>query len=196
MRASVTLVEAFSWERLNMLPVAWPPWLPLALQQKMNWGAMVRLRIPAWRLPWLQNIKYTARVNNAYVRVRTGQEIVRIPVLFGKGEWNVCRHIARMNKERWPYIDHNWKPTRKRAVWRPKQRWVDNIEKDLKWAGLSLYGITTGRNRVRLEELVGARERWKDITAASMAGPQAFRMTTWPDLIFIYFFPFLFVYSF
>ena len=54
---------------------------------------------------------------------------------------------------------------------------MDNIEKDLKIAGLSLYGIATGRNQVRLEELVGDRERWKDITAASMAG-RAFRMTT------------------
>ena len=57
---------------------------------------------------------------------------------------------------------------------------MDNVEKDLKRAGLTLYGITTGRNRVRLEELVGDRERWKDITAASMAG-RAYRMITDPD---------------
>ena len=56
---------------------------------------------------------------------------------------------------------------------------MDNIEQDLKRASLSLYGITTGRNRVRLEELVGDTEKWKDITAASMAGQgRAFRMTT------------------
>jgi len=54
---------------------------------------------------------------------------------------------------------------------------MDNIEKDLLRAGLSLYGVNTGRNRVRLEELVGDRKRWKDITAASMAG-RAFKMTT------------------
>ena len=53
---------------------------------------------------------------------------------------------------------------------------MDSIE-DLKRAGLSLYGIIKERNRVRLEELVGDRERWMDITAASMAG-RAFRMTT------------------
>ena len=49
----------------------------------------------------------------------------------------------------------------------------------LKIVYLSLYGIrpTTGLNRVRCEKLVGDRERWKDITAASMAG-RAFRMTT------------------
>ena len=88
-----------------------------------------------------------------------------------------------MNKERWLSIVHNWKPTGKRPVGRKKQRSMDNIEKDLKRAGLSLYGITTGRNRVRLEELVGDREKWKklNITAASMAG-RAFRMTTLPDL--------------
>ena len=54
---------------------------------------------------------------------------------------------------------------------------MDNIEKDLKRAGLSLYDTKTRRNRVRLEELVGDRERWKDITAASMAG-RAYTMTT------------------
>jgi len=47
---------------------------------------------------------------------------------------------------------------------------MDNIEKDLKRTGLSFYGITTGRNRARLEKLVRDRERWRDITAASMAG--------------------------
>ena len=92
-----------------------------------------------------------------------------------------CWHISRMDKERWPSIVHNWKPTEKTTCWtRPKQRWMDNIEMDLKRASLSLYGITTERNRVRLEELVGDRERWKDITAASMAG-RAYRITTWPD---------------
>ena len=31
---------------------------------------------------------------------------------------------------------------------------------------VTVYSITTERNRVRLEELGGYRERWKDITAA------------------------------
>jgi len=47
---------------------------------------------------------------------------------------------------------------------------MDNIEKDLKRASLSLYGIITGRNRVKLEKLVGDRERWKDM-----------QQHTWPD---------------
>ena len=85
--------------------------------------------------------------------------------------------MARMNKERWPSIVHDWKKIGKRPVGRPKQRWMDNIEKNLKRASLSLYGITTGRNRVRLEELVGDKERWNGITAAFMAR-RTFRMTT------------------
>ena len=36
--------------------------------------------------------------------------------------------------------------------------------------------LPPGETELRLEELVGDRERWKDITAASMAG-RAYRMT-------------------
>jgi hypothetical protein len=89
-------------------------------------------------------------------------------------------HILRMNKDRWPSIVHNWKPSGQRPVGRSKQRWMDNIQ-DLKRAESSPNGITTERNRVRLEELVGGvvgdRERWKDITAASVAG-RAYMMIT------------------
>ena len=63
----------------------------------------------------------------------------------------------RQNKQREVAIHGSWKPTGKRPVGRPKQRW-NNIEKNLKRASLSLYGITTGRNRVRLEELVGEKK--------------------------------------
>ena len=54
---------------------------------------------------------------------------------------------------------------------------MDKVEKDLKRAGFSVYGITTERNLVRLEELMGDRDRWKDITATSMAG-LAYRVST------------------
>jgi hypothetical protein len=46
---------------------------------------------------------------------------------------------------------------------------MDNIEKDLKSVSLSLYSRTTGWNQGRLESLSEERERWKDITVASMA---------------------------
>ena len=130
---------------------------------------------------WLRRtlrIKYTDRVSNAEIWIRTGQEILQIAentVRKRRVKW--YGQISRMNKERWPFIAHNWKQTGKRPIGRPKQRW--RVYKRI-WKELSLYGITTGRYRVRLEELVGDRERWKDITAASMAG-RAFRKTTWPE---------------
>ena len=88
-------------------------------------------------------VKYKERVSNVEVRVRTGLEIAENTVRKRRMKW--YGHIFRMNKERWPSMVHNWKPTGKRPVGRPKQRWMDNIEKDLKRAGLSLYDITTGR---------------------------------------------------
>ena len=101
-------------------------------------------------------MKYTDRVSNAGVRVRTGKGIAENTARKRRMKWYGHRptSISKTNKERWPSIVHNWKPTGKRPVGRPKQRWMDNIEKDFKRASLSLYGITTGRNRVRFEELV------------------------------------------
>jgi hypothetical protein len=46
---------------------------------------------------------------------------------------------------------------------------MDNIEKNLKSMCLSLYSRTTGLNQARLKSLLEERERWKDITAASLA---------------------------
>ena len=111
------------------------------------------------------------------MRVRTWQKIVEnTPEKENEMVWTYLQNEQR-EISRWPSIvPSKWKPTGKRSVGRPKQRWMGNIEKDLKRAGLLLYGITTGRNRVRLEELFGDRESWKDITAASMAG-RAYRMT-------------------
>ena len=82
---------------------------------------------------WLRRIlriKYTDRVSNAGIRVRTGQEIAENTVR--KSRMKLYGHISRMNKERWPSIVHNWKPTGKRLVGCQKQWWMDNIEKDLK----------------------------------------------------------------
>ena len=93
---------------------------------------------------WLRRIlriKYTDRVSNGEVRVRTGQEIAENTIRNRRMKW--YGHIARMDKERWPSVFHNRKPTGKLPVGRPKQWWIDNMEKDLKSAGLRLYGITT-----------------------------------------------------
>ena len=57
------------------------------------------------------HIKYTDRVSNAEVRVRKGQKIAENTVRKRRMKW--YGHISRMNKERWPSIVHNWKPTEK-----------------------------------------------------------------------------------
>ena len=73
-------------------------------------------------------IKYT--VSNVKVRARPGQKIAENTVRKRRMKW--YGHIARMNKERWPSVVHKWKPAEKRRVGRPKQRWLNNIEKNLK----------------------------------------------------------------
>ena len=64
----------------------------------------------------------------------------------------------------------NYKPEGKRAPGRPRRRWMDNLEDDLKLAGVTRYGITTGRQRRTLEELAEEREEWRNIMSKSMAG--------------------------
>ena len=91
----------------------------------------------------------------------------------------VCTHLQN-EQERWPSIVHNWSQHENDLLDAESNGgWtLDNIEKDLKRASLSLYaryGITTGRNRVRLEELV------KDRTSLQHPwpnGPTAYRMIT------------------
>ena len=154
--------------------------MPILLYGSETWSLTTTLenRVNACENRWLRRIlriKYTDRVSNMEVRARTGQEIVENTVRKRRMKW--YGHITRMNKERWTSRVHNWNPAGKRPCGRPKLRWLDGVEKDLKRAGLSLHGITTGRKRVGLKELVEDRARWKDITAASMAG-RAYRMIT------------------
>ena len=69
---------------------------------------------------------------------------------------DVCRasQVHLLSLER---LTHSGEPTGKRPVGRQKQRWMDNIEKDLKRASLSLHGILP-QGETELE-LVGDRER-------------------------------------
>ena len=98
-----------------------------------TWSLTMDNKLNTCENRWLRQIlciKYTDRVSNVEVRVTTGQEIAENTVRKRRMKW--YRHISRMNKERWPSVVHNWKPTGKRPVGRPLQRWMDNIEKDLK----------------------------------------------------------------
>ena len=70
-----------------------------------------------------------------------------------------------------------WEPSSRRSRERSKKRWIDCVEEDLHRAGISRYGITTGRQRVSLQEIAGDRSQWRKLVAASTAGT-SFVMTT------------------
>ena len=134
--------------------------MPILLYGSETWSLTTAMenKPNACENRWLHRIlriKYTDRVSNAEVRVSTGQEIAENTVRKRRIKW--YGHISRMNKERWPSIVHNWKPTGKPPVGRPKQRWMDNIEKDLKKASLSLPQGEAELDSRRLETEKGGR---------------------------------------
>ena len=57
------------------------------------------------------------------------------------------------------------------------QCWMDCVEDDLHRAGISRYGITTGRQRVSLQETAGDTSQWRELVAASTA-ETSFVLTT------------------
>ena len=79
-------------------------------------------------------------------------------------------HVIRMEQDRNPKKMYEYKQIGRRSRGRPKRRWTDGIEEDLKAAGVSIHGQTTGRNRKTLEELAKDRETWRDIIEKSMSG--------------------------
>ena len=78
-----------------------------------------------------------------------------------------------------------WEPSSRWSRGRPKKCWMDCVEEDLHRAGIFRYSITTGRQRVSLQEIAGDRSQWRELVAASTAGT-SFVMTTWPDLNITY----------
>jgi len=46
---------------------------------------------------------------------------------------------------------------------------MDCVEEDLPRAGMSRYDITTGRQRVSLQEVTGDGSQWRELVAASIA---------------------------
>jgi len=46
---------------------------------------------------------------------------------------------------------------------------MDCVEEDFHRAGTSRHGITTGRQRVSLQEIARDRRQWRALVAASMA---------------------------
>ncbi|MEB2589631.1 reverse transcriptase domain-containing protein, partial [Bacillus cereus] len=68
-------------------------------------------------------------------------------------------HVARMGEERGVYRILVLKPDGKRPVGRPRRRWRDNVEMDLR---------EIGRDGKEYIELAQDRERWKACVAAAM----------------------------
>ena len=79
-------------------------------------------------------------------------------------------HILRMSDNKTLKQVFMWELSSRRSRGRPKKRWMDCVEEDLHRAGISRYGITTGRQRVSLQVTAGDRSQWKELVAASTAG--------------------------
>ena len=113
-------------------------------------------------------IKYTEHVTNEEVRKRTQQPMIGDKIRKRRMKW--AGHVMRMDQSRNPKKILQYKPNGKRKAGRPKKRWIDGLEEDLKPAGITLHGKTSGRNRATLEELANNRETWRDVMEKSMAG--------------------------
>ena len=127
---------------------------------------------------WLRRllrIKYTKHVTNEEIRKKTRQTMISIRIKKIRMKW--AGHVIRMEQDRNPKKMYEYKQSGRRSRGRPKRRWTDGIEEDLKAAGVSIHGQTTGRNRKTLEELAKDRETWRDIIEKSMAGT-SLRMET------------------
>ena len=73
-----------------------------------------------------------------------------------------ARHVARMGEERGVYRFLVGKPERRRPLWRPRRRWVDNIRMDVQDVGCG-YMDWIG--------LVQDRDRWQTLVSAVMNLP-------------------------
>ena len=75
-------------------------------------------------------------------------------------------HILRMCDSITVKQVFSWEPSSRRSQGRPKKRWMECVEEDLHRAGISRYGVTTGRQRVSFKEIAVYRSQWKELVAA------------------------------
>ena len=112
-------------------------------------------------------LKIKLRVLNACV----------IPVLlYGAESWSITHTMENKlnsSENRWlrrilrvGYKEH----VSNAEVRRPRRRWMDGLESDLKAAGASKHGITRGRQRMTLAEMANDRKIWKDVIEKSLTG--------------------------
>lgn len=120
---------------------------------------------------WIRRIlriSYKEHITNKEIRERTKQPWISDIIKMKRMKWT--GHVVRMEKERLPKKIFEYKPTGRRARGRPKRRWIDGVEEDLKEAGLSIHGKTEGRKRMTLKEMAEDRGCWRKIMVDSMTG--------------------------
>jgi len=66
--------------------------------------------------------------------------------------------VLQMTDDRLTKSVHQWKPNEKRSRGRPNKRWMDCIEEDLWWAGVTKCGKTAGRQRMTLNDIVADKQ--------------------------------------
>jgi hypothetical protein len=147
--------------------------IPVLIYGCESWSVtkVMENKLNAAENKWLRRIlriSYREHVTNEDVRGRTQQPLISDTIRRRRMKW--AGHVLRMKENRNPKRILNYKPKGKRTVGRPRRRWRDCFEEDLRSAGISLYGITRGRKRMSLEELAGDRRLWRDIMGKSMAG--------------------------
>ena len=108
---------------------------------------------------WIRRIlriSYREHVTNENIRQRTQQPLINNVIKRRRMKW--AGHVLRMDETRNPKKILNYKPKGKRAPGRPKRRWRDGLEEDLKMAGVTIYGRTEGRERMTLVALASKHE--------------------------------------
>jgi hypothetical protein len=154
--------------------------IPVLIYGSESWSITKTMekRLDAAENKWLRRImriKYTRHITNEEIREKTKQVMLSKRIQKVRMKW--AGHMLRMPNSRNPKKIFEYKPEGKRERGRPRRRWIDNLDDDLKMAGLSIHGQTTGRKRVSLEELANNRDTWRDIMEKSMAG-NSLRMAT------------------
>ena len=105
-----------------------------------------------WILCWEWRILYNEELNDLY----SSPNIVRV-IKSRRMRW--AGHVARMGEDRGVYRVLVGKPEGKRALGRPRRRWVDNIRMDLQEVGCG-YVDWIG--------LVQDRDSWRTLVSAVM----------------------------
>lgn len=154
--------------------------IPVITYAASTWTMSKKLenKLDACETRWLRRmlrIKPTDRISNEIVRGRTKQITLSSRIRKMRLKW--LGHVLRMNEKRITKKVFEWNPKGSRRRGRPKKRWIDCVDEDLKRCGLSIYGKTMGRTRVSLEGIAEDRGRWREVVMASMAG-HSWKMTT------------------